>query len=91
MLLEDGTGFINEDDTATLGSLYTLTDNIIFESGKGDDTTDATGQVDGLTAGSVTEVYISEQGDGFADGDLIIFDNAGTGGSGALGRIEDCR
>ena len=38
-------------------------------------TTDATGQVDGLTAGSVTEVYISEQGDGFADGDLIIFDS----------------
>ena len=88
LLLEDGTGFINEDDTATLGSLYTLTDNVIFESGKGDDATDATGQVDGLTAGSVTEVYISEQGDGFADGDLIIFDNAGTGGSGALGRVE---
>lgn len=88
--LSDGMGgaIINEDSTSTLGSLYTLTDNVVFESGYDDDATDATGQVDGLTDGKVTEVFVEDDGSGYVDGDLIIFDDNGTSGSGALGIID---
>ena len=47
----------------------------------------ATSVVEGIQTGSVEEVYIEADGSGYEGGDLVIFDNTGTNGSGAFGMI----
>ena len=87
ILYEDDSGVLLEG--GSLGSLYSLNDTINFVSAKSDDATKALSQVDGLVNGSVSEVYIETAGSGYSDGDLIIFDDNGTNGSGALGVVQN--
>jgi hypothetical protein len=88
ILLEDdsGSGLYLEGGYA--GSLYSISDQINFASSVGDDAVDATSQVNGLSSGGVTEVYVEDGGSGYATGDLVVFDSAGTNGSGAFAQIE---
>ena len=92
----DGDRILQEDDSGSglyleggnAGSLYSISDQINFASAIGDDAVDATSQIDGLTSGGVTEVYVEDGGSGYATGDLVVFDSAGTNGSGAFAQIE---
>ena len=88
ILLEDdsGSGLYLEGGYA--GSLYSISDQVNFASSVGDDAVDATSQVNGLSSGGVTEVYVEDGGSGYATGDLVVFDSAGTNGSGAFAQIE---
>jgi len=86
ILLEDGAGLYLEGGNA--GSLYSISDQINFASALSDDAIDATSQINGLTSGGVTEIYVEDGGTGYSSGDLVVFDDAGTNGSGAFAEIE---
>ena len=83
---DSGSGLYLEGGHA--GSHYSLSDQINFASAVGDDAVDATSQIDGLTSGGVTEVYVEDGGTGYSTGDLVVFDDASTHGSGAFAEIE---
>lgn len=87
LLLEDGSSLITE--TTSTGSLYAINDTINFDAPKLDEgnVTVAKTVVDSIETGGVTKVFIEEAGTGYTPGDLVIFEDAGTGGSGALGII----
>ena len=87
LLLEDGSSLITE--TTSTGSLYAMNDTINFDAPKLDEgnITVAKTVVDSIETGGVTKVFIEEAGTGYTPGDLVIFEDAGTGGSGALGII----
>ncbi len=87
-LLEDGGGVLLEDSTASSGSLYSVNDKIHFVGAKDDTNVGlATSVVEGIQTGSIDAVYIEVGGSGYEGGDLVIFDNRGTSGDGALGEI----
>ena len=68
----------------SLGSLYRMNDKIRITGGKLDtDVIEGSAGVDVLTSGGVTEFFIEDGGDNYEPGELIIFDNTNTGGSGA--------
>ena len=87
LLLEDGSSLITE--TTSTGSLYAINDTINFDAPKLDEgnITVAKTVVDSIETGGVTKIFIEEAGTGYTPGDLVIFEDVGTGGSGALGII----
>ena len=91
LLLEDGGGMLLENSDA--GSMYTLSDKINFTGAKDDtDTTEAVTSVSGLSLGEVRKIYIDVGGTNYEGGEMVVFDNANTGGSGAdgvLGSVGD--
>jgi len=89
ILLEDGGGLLLEASSASIGSLYAINDDINFQGSKDQlgQVGLATSVVEGIKTGSVEEVYIEADGSGYEGGDLVIFDNTGTNGSGAFGMI----
>ncbi len=89
ILLEDGGGLILESSFASIGSLYAINDDINFQGSKNQlgQVGLSTSVVEGIQTGSVEEVYIEADGSGYEGGDLVIFDNTGTNGSGAFGMI----
>ena len=89
ILLEDGGGLLLEASNASIGSLYAINDDINFQGSKTEfgSVGLATSVVEGIQTGSVEEVYIETSGSGYEGGDLVIFDNTGTNGSGAFGMI----
>ena len=89
ILLEDGGGLLLEASNASVGSLYAINDDINFQGSKTEfgSVGLATSVVEGIQTGSVEEVYIETSGSGYEGGDLVIFDNTGTNGSGAFGMI----
>ncbi len=89
ILLEDGGGMLLEASNASIGSLYAENDEINFQGSKSQlgEVGLATSVVEGIQTGSVEEVYIEAGGSGYEGGDMVIFDNTGTNGSGAFGMI----
>ena len=88
ILLEGDTGSGLYLEGGDAGSNYSISDQINFSSAIGDDAVDATAQIDGLTSGGVTEVYVEDGGSGYSTGDLVVFDDSSTMGSGAFAQIE---
>tara|TARA_Y100001933_G_scaffold81106_1_gene82357 strand:- start:39250 stop:43221 length:3972 start_codon:yes stop_codon:yes gene_type:complete len=86
LLLEDGSALLFEG--STIGSLYDEQDVIRFTGAKSDtEEVDALGVVAEVSRGSVEKVFIETAGTGYSAGDMVIFDNTGTGGHGAEGVI----
>jgi len=87
LLLEDGSSLISE--TTSTGSLYAVNDTINFDAPIKDEgnITVAKTVVESIQTGGITKVFIEDAGTGYTPGDLVIFEDAGTGGSGALGII----
>lgn len=83
-------------ESSSLGSLYSLNDNINFSGSKEDVTNNSTEEcrtrVDGLSKGGITHIYVESAGQNYEAGDLIVFDNDGTQGGGAeavIGAVGD--
>ena len=93
--IQDGTvvgiisGLDESSSTNKKGALYTINDRIDFEGDSESGTTfDVVSVVDGLTTGSIDEIYIENAGTGFVGGDLVIFNNINTHGDNAMGIIS---
>ena len=91
LLWEDGGGVLLEGGSA--GSMYSNADKINFVGAKDDtDTVEAVATVSGLSLGGVTKVFIEDGGTNYEGGEMVVFDNTFTGGSGAtavLGSVGD--
>jgi len=91
ILLETGGGLLLEE--SSIGSLYTLNDKVFFAGSKNNtNASECQARVDGLSKGGVTHIYIETGGTNYEGGDLIVFENAGTQGSGAeavIGSVGD--
>ena len=91
LLWEDGGGVLMEGGTA--GSMYSQGDKINFLGAKDDtDTIEAVTSINGLSLGGVKKIYIETGGTNYEGGEMIVFDNFATGGSGAaavLGSVGD--
>lgn len=91
LLDESGNGLLHEE--TSIGSMYSPQDFINFAGSKTDtDANRATANVTGLTRGPVEEIYIESSGQTYSAGDIVIFDDDGTSGSGAeavIGAVGD--
>ena len=86
ILDEDGNGLLHEE--TSIGSMYSPQDFINFTGSKTDtDANRALGNVTGLTRGPVEKIYIETTGQTYSGGDIVVFDDEGTGGGGAEGII----
>lgn len=82
ILAEDGSGILMEK--STIGSLYSLNDTILFTGAKDDaGVIDSSARVDELSAGEVKEVIIEHAGINYEAGEMIVFDEVNSDGSGA--------
>ncbi len=98
LCLEDGTdqstptttvgGALLFEGSGNIGSLYDVQDVIRFSGAKLDtDASESFGIVQDVTTGGVETIFIENAGSGYTAGDIVIFDNEGTGGNGAEGII----
>ena len=86
ILDESGNGLLHEE--TSIGSMYSPQDFINFTGSKTDtDANRALGNVTGLTRGPVEKIYIETTGQTYSGGDIVVFDDEGTGGGGAEGII----
>ena len=80
-------------DTQNAGAMYSKNDKVFFKGASNNsDSTKAETIVDFISRGEVQEVIIEDAGTNYEAGDIIIFDNSNTGGSGAeavIGALED--
>ena len=84
LLFEDGGGILLEGGNA--GSMYSNADKINFIGGKDNlDTEEAVASVSGLSLGGVQRIFIETGGTNYEGGEMVVFDNFATGGSGAAG------
>ena len=82
LLDEDGNGLLMEQ--ASKGSMYELQDVVNFTGGKLDtDTLNATSNITGVSRGGVEKIFIESGGQDYVSGDMIVFDDAASGGNGA--------
>lgn len=86
LLAEDGSGILMEK--STIGSLYSMNDNIIFTGSKDDaGVVDSTARVDILSDGPVKEIIVEAGGINYEAGEMVVFDETNTGGNSAEGII----
>jgi hypothetical protein len=84
LLFEDGGGVLLEGGNA--GSMYSFADRINFTGAKDNlDTIEAVSTISGLSLGGVQKVFIETGGTNYEGGEMVVFDNFATGGSGAAG------
>ena len=91
ILDEDGNGLLHEE-TST-GSMYSPQDFVNFTGGKLDtDVNRATANITELSRGSVEHIYIDLSGQNYTGGEIVVFDDASSGGNGAeavIGAVGD--
>ncbi len=84
LLFEDGGGVLLEGGNA--GSMYSFADRINFTGAKDNlDTIEAVSTISGLSLGGVQKIFIETGGTNYEGGEMVVFDNFATGGSGAAG------
>ena len=84
LLWEDGSGVLLEGGNA--GSMYSNADKINFIGAKDNlDSVECVTNVSGLSLGGVERVFIETGGTNYEGGEMVVFDNFATGGSGAAG------
>ena len=80
LLAEDGSGILMEK--STIGSLYSMNDNIVFTGSKDDGgVVDSTAKVDELSSGPVKEIIVETGGINYEAGEMVVFDETNTGGN----------
>ena len=91
ILDEDGNGLLHEE-TST-GSMYSPADFVNFTGGKLDtDVNRATSNITELSRGPVEHIYIDLSGQNYTGGEIVVFDDASSGGNGAeavIGAVGD--
>ena len=91
LLDEDGNGLLLEETSQ--GSMYELQDVVDFNGGKLDtDTLTAKSNITGITKGPVEKIYIEAGGQTYSPGEIVVFDDDGSGGNGAeavIGAVGD--
>ena len=91
ILDESGNGLLHEE--TSIGSMYSPQDFINFTGSKTDtDANRALGNVTELTRGPIENIYIESTGQTYSSGDIVVFDDLGTGGGGAeaiIGAVGD--
>jgi len=86
LLWEDGGGILLEGGNA--GSMYSNADTINFLGAKDNlDSVECQTNVSGLSLGGVERIFIDLGGTNYEGGEMVVFDNTATGGSGAAGII----
>lgn len=84
LLFEDGGGVLLEGGNA--GSMYSFADRINFTGAKDNpNTIEAVSTISGLSLGGVQKIFIETGGTNYEGGEMVVFDNFATGGSGAAG------
>jgi hypothetical protein len=84
LLFEDGGGVLLEGGNA--GSMYSFADRINFTGAKDNSNTiEAVSTISGLSLGGVQKIFIETGGTNYEGGEMVVFDNFATGGSGAAG------
>ena len=76
------------EEQASRGSLYTLSDKASFVGpNRLTTTTSAEGQIQ-IGRGGITDIIVDDLGTGYANGDIVVFDNTDTEGSNAEAQVK---